>query len=385
MTKNWDKIRNISSGLKGLTTIGASDIAASAIGSVFWFYMASLLGAEHYGQVSYFLSIASIASTISLLGTENTISVYVAKSVKLESTIYLIPITVGLVASLILFFMFSNLGISVYVLGAIIVGLASSEILAKGLYSSYSKYLLIQKILMVVLSIGLYYMIGINGVLLGMGLGFFLYLIRIYKGFRESRIDFSLIRSRFGFMMNSYILNLSSAFSGSLDKLIIAPLVGFALLGNYQLGIQFLSVLHILPSIVYKYVLPQDAGGNPNKKLKQITILLSVGIAALGMVLSPILIPIAFPKFTESIAVIQIMSISVVPSTINLMFTSRFLGNEKIRFILIGSGIYLGALILSIIFLGKSFGINGMAAALVLSTFIQTIFYYIVNRFKEKD
>ena len=94
MTNNWDKIRNISSGLKGLTTIGASDIAGSGIGIIFWFYMASLLGAEQYGQLSYFLSIASIASTISLLGTENVISVYVAKSIKLEATIYLIPISI---------------------------------------------------------------------------------------------------------------------------------------------------------------------------------------------------------------------------------------------------------------------------------------------------
>lgn len=186
-------------------------------------------------------------------------------------------------------------------------------------------------------------------------------------------------------MMNSYVLNLSSTFSGSLDKLIIAPLVGFALLGNYQLGIQFLSVFHILPSIVYKYVLPQEASGNPNKKLKQITILSSVGLAILGMVLSPIIISITFPKFTEAITVIQIMSISVIPSTINLMFNSKFLANGKIKFMLIGSGIYLSVLILSIIFLGKSFGINGMATALVLSTFAETIFYYIVNRFTEKD
>jgi O-antigen/teichoic acid export membrane protein len=103
------------------------------------------------------------------------------------------------------------------------------------------------------------------------------------------------------------------------------------------------------------------------------------------MVLSPIIIPIAFPKFTEAITVIQIMSISVIPSTINLMFNSKFLANGKIKFMLIGSGIYLSVLILSIIFLGISFGINGMATALVLSTFAETIFYYIVNRFKEKD
>ena len=176
----WDKISDISSGLKGITIIGSSDIVGSLIGAVFWFYLASLLGAEQYGQISYFLSIASIASTISLLGTENAVSVYVAKSVKLESTIYLIPIIVGLITGIILYFLFSDLGLSAYVLGSVIIGLALSEILAKGLFQSYAKYLVLQKILMVVLSIGLYQIIGIDGILFGIGLSFFLYLIRIY-------------------------------------------------------------------------------------------------------------------------------------------------------------------------------------------------------------
>ena len=384
MTNDWDKIKNISSGLKGLTIIGASDIVGSVIGAIFWFYMASLLGAEHYGQLAYFLSIASIASTISLLGTENVISVYVPKNVRLESTIYLITIISGLIAALILFFMFSNVGISAYVLGAIVIGLGGSEILAKRMYSSYSKYLIIQKILMVALSIGLYYIIGVNGVLLGLGLSFFPYLIRIYKGFKETKIDLSILKSRTGFMVNSYLLNLSGTFSGSIDKLIILPLVGFTLLGNYQLGIQFMSVLTILPSIVYKYILPQDARGIPNRKLKQATVILSIGLAALGIILSPIIIPIMFPEYKEAIEVIQILSISVIPSTINLMFISKFLAAEKNRIVLISTGIHMAMLILFIFLLGKTFGINGMSIALVLAISFETIYYCIVDKVKRK-
>ncbi len=380
----WDKFNNVLA-LRGITFIGSSDIASALIGTIFWLYLASLLGAEHYGQLSYFLSIASIASTVSLIGTENMISVYIAKKIKLEATIYLIPIVAGSIVSLILYYYFSDLGITVYVLGAVIFGLASAELLAKGLFKSYSKYLLLTKILMIVLSIGLYHLIGIEGILLGIGLAFFLYMIRIYKGFRESKVNFSLIKPRVGFMMNSYVLQLVGSFNGSLDKIIIAPMVGFALLGNYHLGIQFLSILHIMPGIVYKYVLPQDASGNPNKKLKQLTVISSIGISIMGIVLAPTIIPLFLPQYTEAITIIQIMSISVIPSTINLMYTSKLLGNEKIRFILIGSGIYLGALILSIIILGLSYGINGMAVAIILSTSTETIYYYFVNRIKEKD
>lgn len=384
MTNDWDKIKNISSGLKGLTIIGASDIVGSVIGAIFWFYMASLLGAEHYGQLAYFLSIASIGSTISLLGTENVLSVYIPKKVRLESTVYLLTIIIGLISALIIFFMFLNIGISTYVLGAIVVGLGGSEILAKRMYSSYSKYLIIQKILMVVLSISLYYIIGINGVILGLGISFFPYLIRIYKGFKESKIDFSVLKPRAGFMINSYILNLSGTFTGSIDKLIIVPLVGFVLLGNYHLGIQFISLLSILPAIVYKYVLPRDASGISNRKLKIATVILSIGLTIIGIILSPIIIPIIFPEYKEAIEIIQIMSISVIPSTINLMFVSKFLATERNRIVLISSGIHMAILILLIFVLGGIYGINGIALALVLAISIESIYYYIVDKVSRK-
>jgi len=380
----FDKIKNIS-GLRGVSIIGSSDIASSVIGAIFWLYLASLLGAENYGQLSYFLSIASIASTVSLLGTENAISVYIAKKIKLEATIFLIPIIAGSIASIILYFAFSDLGVTVYVLGAVIFGLASSEILAKGLFKAYSKYLLLTKILMVTLSIGLYHIIGLEGVLIGVGLAFFVYLVRIYKGFRDTKIDFSLIKPRAGFLVNSYALQLVNSFNGSLDKIIIAPLLGFALLGNYSLGVQFLSILHILPGIVYKYILPQDASGKPNKKLKQLTVISSIGIAILGIVLGPIVIPLFLPQYVEAITVIQIMSVSVIPSTINLMYTSKLLGNEKTKFLLMGSGIYLIILISGIIILGLTYGINGMAVAIIISTSAETGFYYFINKIKMKD
>jgi len=76
------------------------------------------------------------------------------------------------------------------------------------------------------------------------------------------------------------------------------------------------------------------------------------------------------------------MSVSVVATTINLTYTSKFLGNERIKIIIVSSGIYIGILTSSIILLGMTFGINGMAAALVLATFAETIFFYVMNKLK---
>lgn len=385
MTNSEDKPKNFTSGLKGLGIIGITDITSTAISALFWFYMATLLGAEQYGQVSYFLSIGSIVSAVSLVGSSNMLSVYLPKNIRLESTLYLISIIIGLAAFATLFFVFSNASIGTYVIGMIFVGLAGTEIIASKQYSSYPKYLISSKILMVVLSIGLYHVMGVNGVILGFGLALFPYLGRIYKGFRETKIDFSLLRSRIGFMINSFIMNIFSAFKGSIDKMIIAPMVGFTLLGNYQLGLQFLGLMSILPLILFKYTLPQDAEGIPNKKLKRIAILSSVGITALSIFLAPIVVPLLFPKYTAAIEIIQIVSISVIPFTISLIFISEFLGNEKIRVILFGSGISIAVLIISIVLLGMNFGINGIASSIIFADVAEAVFYYLVYTFKVKN
>lgn len=380
-----DKIKDTFFQIKGLTTIGITDIIGSVIASIFWLYIATLLGAENYGHISYFLAIGSIASAISLIGAQQTITVYTAKNVRIEPPVYFITLISGSIISIVLFLIFYSVGVSVYTLGIIMVGLASSEILGRKLYNSYSKYLITQKLLMIILSISLYYIIGIDGILIGLGLSFFPYIIRIYKGFLGCKIDFSLIRSRLGFMTNSYLLNLTSAFTGSVDKLIVAPLVGFTLLGNYQLGLQVFSVLLIFPSIVYKYTLPKDAEGDTSKKLKQVTILITVILTIIAITLSPIVIPVLFPKYTKVIEVIQITSLSLVPSAINLMYHSKFTGLEKIKIVFVSQGINLSVWVISIIFLGKAFGIYGIASALVISTAIESAFLFIMNQIMKKS
>ena len=190
-----------------------------------------------------------------------------------------------------------------------------------------------------------------------------------------------MLRPRFGFMMNSYILDLSRAFTGQMDKLIIGPLFGFAILGNYYLSLQFLSLLSILPSIVYQYILPREASGLSNKLLKKITVIFSVSLAMLGVFLGPIILPIFFPKFTDAVDIIRIISFGIIPITINMMYISKLLGGEKSKIVLVGSGIYLSVLILGIVILGDLYGINGIAVSLVLAAISESIYLLVVSRF----
>jgi len=147
------------------------------------------------------------------------------------------------------------------------------------------------------------------------------------------------------------------------------------------LSLQFLSLLIILPSIVYQYILPRDASSLSNKLLKKATILVSVGLAILGILLGPIILLIFFPEFTEAADIIRIVSLAVIPVTINLMYISKFLGDEKSKIVLIGSGIYLLVLVLGIIILGDLFSVNGIASSLVLAAGSESACLVTVSRF----
>ena len=370
--------------LTNLASIGIADVLAKGISAIFWFYVAAILGPTGYGEITYLLSVAMIASTVALLGAGNTLIVYTAKNVKIQSALYVLTLISGSITSIVVFFIFYDVGTSFLILGYVIFGLVTSELLGYKLYKNYSKYIITQRALMVVLSIGLFYIFGQEAILIGIALSFSPYIIGIIRGFKKTKINFNLIKERSNFLMNSYLHSVVATLNGSIDKIIIAPLVGFALLGNYSLGLQFLTLLQIIPMVVTKYIIPQDSTGIENRKLKKITILTSLGLAILGFTIGPFVISMIFPEFGEAEWVIQIVSLSIIPFTIVLMYQSKFLGQEKSSRLLFSSTIWVGTQILGIIILGSIYGINGIASAIVLGATASAIYVVIADELDKK-
>ena len=181
------------------------------------------------------------------------------------------------------------------------------------------------------------------------------------------------------------MLDISQSFSGSLDKIIIAPILGFALLGNYQLGLQFIGLLYLIPGMLFSYALSHDASGNSTKLVKKMIVGISIIFAILSIILSPIFLPIVFPQFTEAIEVIQIMSVSIVPSAIASTYISKYLGSEKSKIVIIGSGLYLLTQIISIIVLGNMYGLNGVALSVVISSLVHVMYFIIIDKLYHKS
>ena len=374
---DWNLIKQIK-GLKSISQIGAATAGGNAIAAIFWIYMADLMGQEDYGELGYMLSIAGIASTISILGGQWTMSVYTAKGVRIESSLYFISIITSTVSAIILYFLFENVGMSVYVISIVIFNLFTAEILGKKRYKTYSKIFFLQKIILVTLAILLYYILGAEGVLLAYGISYLVFTSRIISALRNHEFNFGLLRQRFKFWMFNYIIQLSNSARAQIDILLIGPLFGFALVGNYFLGLQVLGLFLILPLIIFKYTLPQDSSGSSTKQIKIITIATSIGFALLGIFVAPEVIPLVLPEYTDTVELIPLLSLAIIPRTVTTMLMSGFLGKENNIHLLVGNLIAFSIIVSGILYLPEYFDIVGLAIAYVLSVTIQTIYLLIV-------
>ena len=361
-------------GLKSISLIGISDIIGSGIAAFFWFYLATLLDVEAYGELHYFIAIAGFAYIISMVGTRDVVTVYVSKKIKITPILFLLSLSAGTVAAVVILGFFYRIDVAFLVLAFIINDLAVGYILGKKLFKSYAKYIITQKTLTLALGLGFFYIFGVEGIIFALALSYIHFAIFIFRGFREEKIDSSLLASRSRFIITNYSLNLFGGFRNHLDKIIIAPILGLTLLGNYALALQIWAILILFSNIIFRYILTHDASGNPNKKLKLFTFFSSIVIAIFGITILPLIIPEFFPKYTGTVIAIQIMSICVIPATIGQIYTSKLLGAEKSRTLIFARTISASSFLIAMLSLGLTYGITGVAAAFVLSSALQAAY-----------
>jgi len=373
------KIKNLIKRFEDLSAIGIANFSGAAITILFWLYLATIISNEEYGEVGYIIAIASIVAVVSQIGSNAAINVYTAKKIPIASTLLFISLIISTISSLVVLIIIPNPVISAYVIGYVIFGLSNAYLLGKAQFKKYSKIFIIQKIVFVTLALSLYYVLGTNGIVLGVGLSFLVHVYTAVKIFRESRIDFPLVRTKLHFMLNTYGKDISRVLFSQIDKIIIAPFFGFAILGNYYLGMQFFSGLVMVPSVVVHYTLTLDSAGKSTRRLKKWIIVISIIMAVLGFTVAPLILPTLFPKFENAGTIIQILSLAIIPRTVSMMYTSKFLGSEKSQIVLIGSVISLAVQIPLIFILGSYIGVNGVAIAFGVAEFSLMIFYVIMG------
>ena len=380
------KINEINNRIKGFSTLSFATLINNLIGAIFWFSIASIVGSNGYGEISYFIAIATIATRISMLGTTNTLLVYIPKGIRLQPPIFVIVGITSILSSIIVYLFFlQKFEVSIFIVGFAIFNLILNDALGRKIYREYAKYIISQKLLVFTLAFIFYFLIGIDGVILGIGASFLPYVFILKKLIFNSKIDFSILKDKKKFMLNNYLIDITGSFNGSLDKLIIAPLFGFVLLGNFQLAQQFFLILMILPNTVFQYILPHDASGNSNKLLKKLILIFSIISAVIGILLVPLIISQFFIQFESSSELIQIISIEIIPATIVTIYSSKFLANGKSNIVLYGMVIFMITEISLILGLEKIFNIYGVAIAVVVASTFYAIYFLIVNKIMKID
>ena len=360
--------------IKNLLSISGADFLGASISGAFWFILATLISPEKFGEIHYFLGIAGLAYGLSLIGSSDVIAVYTAKKIPLQATISLLSLIIGAVSAIIVIILFARIDVSFLLIVFIINDLAIGYLLGKKLFVRYSKYVLTQKCLTLTLGISFYFILGPDWIIYALALSYVHFSIIIYKVSRNSKIDLSVLKSRAGFVSNNYVMKILTIVRSQADKIIIMPLIGFEILGNYVLALQIVTVLMIFPSIIYKYTLPHDATGVETKRIKIMALAGAVGLSILGITLIPAILPDIFPKYSEAGTAIQIISIAIIPSTITQFYTSKFLGMEKSKMILISRILMAVTIIVGILLLAPTFKIIGASVAFVLSAIIEAVF-----------
>jgi len=366
--------------IKSLASVGLGDIIGSGITAAFWFYLAILMNPDSFGELHYFISIAAIVSYFALIGSQNTITVYVAKKIPIQTTFNFISLIGGIIGFVILYLLFQRIDIGFLVFGYIIYNLVTGQLLGKQEYKNYFKYIIIQKILTPVFGLGLFFILDIQGVIYGLAISYVFFSFVIIKNFTKVKIDFKLLYPRKGFIINNYLNALSGVLPGQADKIIIMPILGTALLGNYSLSLQIIEMMMIFSAILYKYMLPRESAGYNIELIKKLLIFSSIILTIIGFFIVPMIVPTIFPKYTDAIEPIKIMSFSIIPMSISKIYTSKFLSMEKSKVIFIGSVTSTVILIPTMIAFGIWFDISGIAASFVLATIIQASYYYLASK-----
>ena len=363
------------SSLKGIISISYGEIIGLGFSSIFWLWLAREISPEDYGEIHFFIGIVAMVGYIVTLGTTETITVFTSKKIPLQSTLFLISLITGGVGCIVLSIIFSRIDVGILLFGYIINFLVIGELLGSQKFNTYSKFILLQKVLTLTLGISFYLIFKEEGIIFAIAITYLPLLSRVYQIFKREKIDFALLKQKFGFVITNYSMKVAGGVSGHIDAIIIAPILGMAIFGNYSLGLVIVNMMMMAPNFIFKYLLPKESTGEKNAGFKKWSVILSSLIAVAAIFVLPQIIPIVFPKFIEVLNIIQIMSISIIPRSITGIYEAKFLGMEKSRYVLSGYLIHMAIMVVGMIGLGFLFGIVGMAIAFLLSNIAKTGYY----------
>jgi len=377
------RILNLVKKNKIFSTLGISQIANTLLNALFWFFLASFLLKEEYGELGYFFSIAGLASVAAMLGLDRTLVVFSAKKENIFYPVYFLAIVSSLVSSIVVYVLIQNIFVSVLIFSLTLFALHLANLNSQKKFILLAKTQILRRVLAIVLPLSLYPILGINGIILGAAFGSMLFLKDFYNVFKK--MDFSLfaLRSKLNFMFSNYFSKLIPTIGTNIDKIIIGTVFGYTTLANFHFAMQYFLLLNFIPTVLTIYLLPFESEGTHKTSVKYFGVLISVALVFLSVILAPFVVNSIFPQFLESLLAMQIMSISLIPIVISQLFEISYMANQKSKLIIISTSIQAGSYLILLLLLSYM-DIFGFALAFLISTVLRCIFNLLLHQFLKK-
>ena len=362
--------------IKNFSYVGIARIATVGLQALFYLLFAAFLDPEVYGELSVILALAATFSTSSIFGLNISLQVFRAKNKSIVcdqmGTLFLILTTC---AAIILLFIEPIAALLCVTLS--FFTLNQSNLLGLKKYKKFMFYSILKSVAFFVIPIVLYFVFDIYGIILGMAISNFLGSLPILKNLKVR--SFFELKNIYKVLVHNFGVTMGARLPTMVDKLAIAPLFGFFIVGIYQFNFQVFTALAILPGILSTYLVTEESSGKSHRKLTSIVIITSIVLAIIAIFLAPILVPIFYPKYVEGIQALQILLLAIIPGSLTAIFMPKLLAKEstKIGYVSI---LRIGSLLIFIAVFGELFGLIGLSLAVLLSVTISLIFLYFIYR-----
>jgi len=364
---------------KDLFYVVGTGVATGGLGGLFWFVVAGVLDVEIYGMLSYLLALGSTLAVIGSLGLGTAVTTFVAKGDKeFARDAFSLTLLLSLISGVAVAFLDPILGL--YVAAAILFSLNLSHLLGKRKYLAYSFTSLLGRGFQVIFSLVLFFALGFIGLIIGYSLALLLASFNILASVKEFRFRFRAVVRHKKFVIDSFGTNLLRTSSFSADKILIASLFGFSILGSYTISSQFFLLLSIVPSMLFQYLLPESSAGISILKIKRISLLGASTLSVIGFLVSPLLITMFFPKYADSILLSQVIILALTPYTYSAISRAELFANERSRIVLKSMLLFVLLMLFFQAFLGSLVGTIGLGYALVLAYSLEALYLWLSKK-----
>lgn len=361
---------------KGFSFVMIGRVISAGLQAIFYLVFAAILEPESYGNLSYLIAIAGTFSIISRIGLNQTVTVYQAKRDSiLSNQVNVLAVITTSAASLILLIV--DVHVAILCLGMSFFIMNIHNLLGLKDYKKYMTVDIAKGVFVITIPFLLYFVLEVPGILLGMAISYLLCSLHFFRFLQFKTISFKLIGKRYKVLVHNFGVDVSIHATKFVDKLVIVPILGFASVGIYQLNIQILFGLEMLPIALHSFLLSEESSGKRHKKVGYLAVLASAIIALLVIIFSPFFINEFYPKYSEGIFSLQILILSLVPLSIGAILNAKLQAQES-TVVGFSAIIRIGTLLGLISILGSLYGLIGLSFAVLISVILNTLFLYVL-------